>query len=81
MFTRDLTRAHRVAAALEVGSAYINTYNMAPAEVPFGGFKQGFSLPEIIKIQLLWQFNTVQTVYRVYIRPIGKLPYIFDPSL
>ena len=41
MFTRDLTRAHRVAAALEVGSAYINTYNMAPAEVPFGGFKQG----------------------------------------
>ena len=40
VFTRDLTRAHRVAAALEVGSAYINTYNMAPAEVPFGGFKQ-----------------------------------------
>ena len=41
VFTRDLNRAHRVAAALEVGSAYINTYNMAPAEVPFGGFKQG----------------------------------------
>ena len=40
MFTRDLSRAHRVAAALEVGSTYINTYNMAPAEVPFGGFKQ-----------------------------------------
>jgi len=40
VFTRDLNRAHRVAAALEVGSAYINTYNMAPAEVPFGGFKQ-----------------------------------------
>ena len=25
--------------ALEAGSCYINTFNMAPAEVPFGGFK------------------------------------------
>ena len=46
VFTRDLNRAHRVAAALEVGSAYINTFNLAPAEVPFGGFKQGNGLPD-----------------------------------
>ncbi len=39
VFTRDLTRAHRVAAAFEAGTCYINTYNDAPVEMPFGGMK------------------------------------------
>lgn len=39
VFTRDLTRGHRVIAALEAGSCYINTYNLAPVEAPFGGVK------------------------------------------
>jgi betaine-aldehyde dehydrogenase len=39
VFTRDLTRAHRVAAAFEAGTCYINTYNDAPVEAPFGGVK------------------------------------------
>ena len=39
VFTKDLTRAHRVVGALNAGSCYINTFNLAPAEVPFGGFK------------------------------------------
>jgi betaine-aldehyde dehydrogenase len=40
VFTRDLTRAHRVIAELEAGSCWINTYNLAPVEAPFGGVKQ-----------------------------------------
>ncbi len=40
LFTKDLTRAHRVAAALEAGNVWINTYNLTPPEVPFGGYKQ-----------------------------------------
>lgn len=40
IFTRDLTRAHRVAAGFQAGTCYINTYNDAPVEVPFGGSKQ-----------------------------------------
>ena len=36
---RDLTRAHRVVNALEAGTTYINTFNLAPAELPFGGYK------------------------------------------
>lgn len=40
VFTRDLNRAHRVAAALEAGTCWINTYNVTPLEVPFGGYKQ-----------------------------------------
>ena len=40
VFTNDLARGHRVAAALEAGIVWINTYNVTPIEVPFGGVKQ-----------------------------------------
>jgi len=39
VFTLNLTRAHRVVKALEAGTCYINTYNDAPVEAPFGGTK------------------------------------------
>ena len=39
VFTRDLARGHRVARAFEAGTCYINTYNDAPVEAPFGGSK------------------------------------------
>ena len=39
VFTNDLARGHRVAAALEAGIVWINTYNITPIEVPFGGVK------------------------------------------
>ena len=40
VFTRDLARAHRVIARLEAGTCWINTYNITPIELPFGGNKQ-----------------------------------------
>lgn len=40
VFTRDLARAHRMAAGFEAGSCYINAYNLTPVEVPFGGMKR-----------------------------------------
>ncbi|MCZ8151622.1 MAG: betaine-aldehyde dehydrogenase [Rhodobacteraceae bacterium] len=39
VFTADLTRAHRVIAALEAGTCWINAYNLTPVEGPFGGSK------------------------------------------
>jgi len=39
VFTRDLARAHRVAAGFEAGTCWINTYNLTPVEMPFGGVK------------------------------------------
>jgi betaine-aldehyde dehydrogenase len=39
VFTRDLNRAHRVVAELQAGTCWINTYNITPIEVPFGGYK------------------------------------------
>jgi betaine-aldehyde dehydrogenase len=40
VFTKDLARAHRVVAALEAGTCWINTYNRTPVEAPFGGSKR-----------------------------------------
>ncbi len=39
VFTRDLTRAHRVIARLQAGTCWINHYNITPIELPFGGMK------------------------------------------
>jgi betaine-aldehyde dehydrogenase len=39
VFTRDLTRAHRVIARLAAGTTWINAYNLTPVELPFGGVK------------------------------------------
>ena len=39
VFSADLTRAHRVVAALEAGTTWINAYNLTPVEAPFGGAK------------------------------------------
>uniref|UniRef100_A0A8C8G3K0 Aldehyde dehydrogenase domain-containing protein n=1 Tax=Oncorhynchus tshawytscha TaxID=74940 RepID=A0A8C8G3K0_ONCTS len=40
VFTRDISRAHRVAENLQAGTCFINNYNISPVEVPFGGYKQ-----------------------------------------
>jgi betaine-aldehyde dehydrogenase len=40
VFTRDIQRAHSVIAALEAGTCWINTYNLTPIAVPFGGYKR-----------------------------------------
>ena len=39
VFTADLSRGHRMVDALDAGTCFINSYNDAPVEVPFGGVK------------------------------------------
>ncbi len=39
VWTRDLARAHRVAAALAAGTVWVNAYRVVSPGVPFGGFK------------------------------------------
>jgi betaine-aldehyde dehydrogenase len=39
VFTNDLKRAYRVTDQLEAGMCWINTHNVNPVEIPFGGVK------------------------------------------
>ena len=39
LWTRDVARAHRVAAQLKTGVVWVNTYNLFDPAAPFGGFK------------------------------------------
>jgi phenylacetaldehyde dehydrogenase len=40
VWTNDMAKAHRVAAALRAGTVWINCYNVFDAALPFGGYKQ-----------------------------------------
>ena len=62
VFTRDLARAHRVVDKLEAGTLWINTYNLAPVEVPFGGSKQsGFGREN--SLAALEHYSELKSVY------------------
>jgi phenylacetaldehyde dehydrogenase len=40
IWTRDISKAHKVAAGLKAGTVWINCYNVFDAALPFGGYKQ-----------------------------------------
>ena len=39
LFTSDLQRAHRLVHRWQAGTTWINNYNLAPAELPWGGYR------------------------------------------
>ncbi len=62
VFTDDLSRAHRVVDQLQAGMLWINTYNLCPVEVPFGGSKQsGFGREN--STAALEHYTELKTVY------------------
>jgi phenylacetaldehyde dehydrogenase len=40
IWTRDTSKAHRLAARIRAGTVWINCYNVFDAALPFGGYKQ-----------------------------------------
>src|ERR1043165_8329511 len=40
VWTRDISKAHRVARAVKAGTVWVNTYNLYDPALPFGGFKE-----------------------------------------
>jgi phenylacetaldehyde dehydrogenase len=40
IWTKDLSKAHRLAAELRAGTVWVNCYNTFDAALPFGGYKQ-----------------------------------------
>jgi acyl-CoA reductase-like NAD-dependent aldehyde dehydrogenase len=40
IWTRDISKAHRLARAVKAGTVWVNTYNIYDPTAPFGGYKQ-----------------------------------------
>ena len=65
VWTRDLRLAHHMAAGLEAGSVWVNTYNAFDSGSPFGGYKQsGFGRD--LGSYALEQYTNVKSVWIAY---------------
>ncbi|QFS82393.1 NAD/NADP-dependent betaine aldehyde dehydrogenase [Roseivivax sp. THAF197b] len=62
VFTRDISRAHRVIGELQAGTCFINSYNDAPVEMPFGGVKMSGVGRENAKAAIE-HYSQVKSVY------------------
>jgi len=62
VWTRDLQRAHRIAAAIKAGTVWINAYNAFDSASPFGGYKlSGYGRD--LGAAALEQYTTLKSVW------------------
>jgi acyl-CoA reductase-like NAD-dependent aldehyde dehydrogenase len=62
LWTRDVSRAHRLAAMLEAGNVYINTWGGGDPAAPFGGYKASgigrekghHNLDAYLEVKMVW---------------------------
>jgi len=62
VWTRDIGKAHRIAAQLQAGTVWINQYNWYDSGAPFGGFKQSGFGRELGR-QALEYYTETKTVF------------------
>ena len=62
VFTSDLEKGHRVINQLQAGVCWLNTYNITPVELPFGGYKQS-GMGRENGLEAIEHYTQVKTVY------------------
>ena len=62
VFTTNLQKGHRVAAALKAGICWINNYNITPIEMPFGGVGES-GIGSENSMAALDHYTQLKTVY------------------
>jgi len=72
VFSRDISRAHRVIAQLQAGICWINAWGASPAEMPVGGYKES-GIGRENGAQSLYAYTQTKSVY-VQLEPM-QAPY------
>ncbi|TDO95843.1 betaine-aldehyde dehydrogenase [Marinomonas balearica] len=62
IFTKDISRAHRVINQLQAGICWINTWGASPAEMPVGGYKES-GVGRENGIETLYHYTQTKSVY------------------
>jgi len=62
VWTRDLSRAHRMIEAVRAGTVWVNTYRVGSHTIPFGGFKAS-GIGRETGIEALDAFTEVKSVW------------------
>ncbi|PIE25310.1 MAG: betaine-aldehyde dehydrogenase [Neptuniibacter caesariensis] len=62
VFTKDITRAHRVIHQIQAGICWINNYGASPAEMPVGGYKLS-GLGRENGVETLKHYTQLKSVY------------------
>ena len=73
VFTQNFSRAHRVANKIQAGLVWINEYNVTPAEIPFGGYKQS-GVGRENGLQAIEHYTQLKTIYA----NLGDIPNSFE---
>jgi gamma-glutamyl-gamma-aminobutyraldehyde dehydrogenase len=63
VYTKDVSRAHRVARALRAGTVSVNCFSEGDATTPFGGFKQSGFVGRDKSIFAHYQYTELKTVW------------------
>ena len=72
VFTQNFSRAHRVANKIQAGIVWINEYNVTPAEIPFGGYKQS-GVGRENGLQAIEYYTQLKTIYA----NLGDIPQLY----
>ena len=84
IWTRDIGKAHRLAAEIKAGTVWINCYNVFDAALPFGGYKQsgwgremGHEALNCIRKRKRWWlvFKQPERIYRELVRNLPFRPW------
>jgi hypothetical protein len=63
VFTRDITKAFRVARALPCGTASVNAFSEGDVKTPFGGYKRSGSLARDNGAEAMDQYMQTKTIW------------------
>jgi gamma-glutamyl-gamma-aminobutyraldehyde dehydrogenase len=63
LYSKDLTRAHRVARALRAGTVSVNCYSEGDMTTPFGGFKESGFFGRDKSIYAHEQYSELKTIW------------------